>query len=133
MATFDIEIVTPHEVVYKGEAQFIKLRTVLGDMGIMPNHAPLVSELALGEMIVRLEDKSEESFYISGGFLEISKEKTLILADDAMNTKNIDVLKAKKDIEELEAKMGKIKEDMEMVEAEKLLRESLMKLNLGQK
>ena len=133
MATFNVEIVTPHKVVYKGEAQFVKLRTVLGDMGIQPNHAPLVSELVLGEMLIRAEHKSEEVFYVSGGFLEIQQNKTLVLADDAMNIKDIDIQRAEKEAEELKAKMDKIKEEMEMVEAEKLLRESLMKVQLSQR
>lgn len=133
MATFNIEIITPHEIFYKGEGEFVKVRTIVGDMGIMSKHAPFVSELVLGEMVVRAEDKSEESFYISGGFLEISKEKTLILADDAINVKDIDAVKAKREIEELKAKMDKIKEEVEMVEAEKLLRESLMKVHLSQR
>ena len=133
MATFNVEIVTPHKVVYKGEAQFVKLRTVLGDMGIQPNHAPLVSELVLGEMLIRAEDKSEEVFYVSGGFLEIQQNKTLVLADDAMNIKDIDIQRAEKEAEELKAKMDKIKEDIDMMEAEKLLREALMKVQLGQR
>lgn len=133
MATFNVEIVTPHKVVYTGEAQFVKLRTVLGDMGIQPNHAPLVSELVLGEMIVRAQDKTEEVFYISGGFLEIQHNKTLILADDAMNVKNIDKQRAEKEAEELKAKISKIQEEQEMMQAEKLLREALMKVNLSQR
>ena len=50
MATFNIEIVTPLEKVYKGEAEFVKLRTIVGDMGILAKHAPLVSELVMGEI-----------------------------------------------------------------------------------
>lgn len=133
MATFNIVIVTPHEVIYKGEADFIKLRTVAGDMGILANHAPLVSEIALGEMIIRAEDKSEESFYISGGFLEISRDKTLVLADDAINIKEIDIVKAKREAEVLRAQKDKIQEERDLVQVEKALQESLMKVQLAQR
>jgi F-type H+-transporting ATPase subunit epsilon len=133
MATFNLEIITPLEVVYRGEAEFVKLRTIVGDMGILAHHAPLVSELVLGQMMIRTEDKVEENFFISGGFLEISKEKTVILADDAMNVKDIDVVLAKREVEELKAKMEKIKEEKDLAQAEKSLQESLMKVQLGQR
>ena len=133
MATFNLEIITPLEVVYRGEAEFVKLRTIVGDMGILAHHAPLVSGLALGQMMVRNENKVEENFFISGGFLEISKDKTVILADDAMNVKDIDVVLAKREIEELKAKMEKIKEEKDLAQAEKSLLESLMKVQLGQR
>ncbi|MBP6408019.1 MAG: ATP synthase F1 subunit epsilon [Fusobacteriaceae bacterium] len=133
MATFNLEIITPLEVVYRGEAEFVKLRTIVGDMGILAHHAPLVSGLALGQMMVRNENKVEENFFISGGFLEISKDKTVILADDAMNVKDIDVVLAKREVEELKAKMEKIKEEKDLAQAEKSLQESLMKVQLGQR
>ncbi len=133
MATFNLEIITPLEVVYRGVAEFVKLRTIVGDMGILAHHAPLVSGLALGQMMVRNENKVEENFFISGGFLEISKDKTVILADDAMNVKDIDVVLAKREVEELKAKMEKIKEEKDLAQAEKSLQESLMKVQLGQR
>ena len=133
MATFNLEIITPLEVVYRGEAEFVKLRTIVGDMGILAHHAPLVSGLALGQMMVRNENKVEENFFISGGFLEISKDKTVILADDAMNVKDIDAVLAKREVEELKAKMEKIKEEKDLAQAEKSLQESLMKVQLGQR
>ena len=133
MATFNLEIITPLEVVYRGEAEFVKLRTIVGDMGILAHHAPLVSGLALGQMMVRNENKVEENFFISGGFWEISKDKTVILADDAMNVKDIDVVLAKREVEELKAKMEKIKEEKDLAQAEKSLQESLMKVQLGQR
>ena len=133
MATFNLEIITPLELVYRGEAEFVKLRTIVGDMGILAHHAPLVSGLALGQMMVRNENKVEENFFISGGFLEISKDKTVILADDAMNVKDIDVVLAKREVEELKAKMEKIKEEKDLAQAEKSLQESLMKVQLGQR
>jgi F-type H+-transporting ATPase subunit epsilon len=133
MATFNIEIVTPLEKVYKGEAEFVKLRTIVGDMGILAKHAPLVSELVMGEMIIRTEDKNEEKYFVSGGFLEISKDKTIILADEAINIKNIDVVQAQKEAEELKARMAKMKEEKDLAQAEKSLQESLMKVQLGKR
>jgi F-type H+-transporting ATPase subunit epsilon len=111
MATFNFEIITPHEKVLTKEAERVILRTVEGDMGILANHAPFVSELAPGEMKVVAEGY-EERFFVSGGFLEISREKTLVLADDAVNVKDIDVIQAKKEAEEAKAKLAKLKESV---------------------
>jgi len=102
-------------------------------MGILAKHAPLVSEIALGEMVIRAEDRSEESFYISGGFLEISRERTLILADDAINVKEIDIVKATREAEVLRAQKDKIQEERDLVQVEKALQESLMKVQLAQR
>jgi F-type H+-transporting ATPase subunit epsilon len=132
MATFNFEIITPHEKVLTKEAERVILRTVEGDMGILANHAPFVSELAPGEMKVVAEGY-EERFFVSGGFLEISREKTLVLADDAVNVKDIDVIQAKKEAEEAKAKLAKLKEDKDIAITQKALQDALTKVKLAEK
>ena len=65
--------------------------------------------------------------------MEISKEKTVILADEAINVKDIDVVKAQKEAEELKAKIGKMKEEKDLLQAEKSLQENLLKAQLGKR
>ena len=132
MATFNFEIITPHEKVLTKEAERVILRTVEGDMGILANHAPFVSELAPGEMKVVAEGY-EERFFVSGGFLEISREKTLVLADEAVNVKDIDVAQAKKEAEEAKAKLAKLKEDRDIAITQKALQDALTKVKLAEK
>lgn len=130
MANFNLEIVTPQKTILKEEATMIIARTTEGDIGILANHAPLVTELALGEMKIKQGDK-EKDFFISGGFLEISKEKVLILADKAVDAKNIDIEKEKAEKEEYEAKLKKLSEDKEIATTQQALKESLKKIELG--
>jgi len=132
MATFKFEILTPHDLVLAKDVERVILRTVEGDMGILANHAPFVSELAVGEMKVVAEDY-EEKFFVSGGFLEISRDKTLILADEAINVKDIDVVMAKKQAEEAKAKLDKLKEDRDIAATEKTLQEALTKVKLAER
>jgi F-type H+-transporting ATPase subunit epsilon len=132
MATFNVEIITPHEIVLKKELERVILRTVEGDMGILANHAPFVSELALGEMKL-VGEGYEERFFVSGGFLEISREKTLILADEAINVKDIDVAIAKKEAEEAKAKLAKLKEEKDIAMTQKALQDALTKVRLAER
>lgn len=132
MATFNVEIITPHEVVLTKELEKVILRTVEGDMGILANHAPFVSELAVGEVKL-VGEGYEERYFVSGGFLEISREKTLILADEAINVKEIDVVIAKKEAEAAKAKLAKLKEEKDIAVTQKALQDALTKVKLAER
>ena len=68
MSNFHLKIVTSKQTLLDEEAEFVMLRTIMGDMGILANHSPFVSELAIGEMKVRANGQ-DEFYYVSGGFL----------------------------------------------------------------
>lgn len=132
MALFNLEIVTPLKVAYKDEVKMIIARTVDGDIGVLSGHAPLVTELAVGEMVIKKEE-SEQRYFISGGFLEISKEKVVILADKAMKAEDINIEEEKRKREIMEAKAAKRSEDKEIVLMQKELQEVLTKIRIGEK
>lgn len=131
MSKFNLEIITPLKKILKDEVDMIIVRTTEGDMGVLANHAPLVAELAIGEMKIK-KDKEEISYFIAGGFLEISKEKVLILADKAMNAVDIDIEEEKEKRSINEAKLKKLTEEKEIAVTEKALQESLVKMRIGQ-
>lgn len=133
MSTFHLKIVTSKETLLDQEADFVMLRTVMGDMGILANHSPFVSELAIGEMKVRAGG-SEEFYYISGGFVEISKKNTvIILADEAMLAKDIDIEHARKEVQIAEEKLKKAQEDREVLLTQRALQEALTKVKLAER
>lgn len=133
MATFNLKLVTSHKILLNKEADFVMLRTTEGDMGILANHSPFVAELEIGELKVRAEGK-EEFYYVSGGFLEISKSNVVtILADEAMLAKDIDLEKARKEAELAQAKLQKQAEDKEILLTERALQEALTKVKLAEK
>lgn len=132
MATFNVKVVTYQEKVLEQEADFLLVRTTEGDMGVLPNHSPFVAELAIGEMMIRLNG-TEKSYFVSGGFLEISNNNVTILADEAMTSELIDLERAKKEAEEAKAKLEKLKEDKDILMTEKNLNAALTKVRLAEK
>ncbi len=130
--SFKLELVTPLAKILSEEVEFIMLRTTEGDMGILPNHSPFVAGLATGEMKVRIKGK-ESFYYVSGGFVEISENIVTILADEAMDAKDIDLELAKKEAEIAKKKLEKANEDMEFINIQKKLTRALTKVKIAEK
>ena len=76
-----VEIITPDQNVFKGEASFVSVPGIDGSLGILNNHAPLITTLVQGEILLRKEDGSEEKIDVGGGVLEVLKNKIIILAE----------------------------------------------------
>ena len=129
--SFSIEAITPSGTAFSTTAEFLKLRTVNGDIGIMADHMPLVTELSYGEMIVKQEKGSEMRYYIDGGFMEVNKERVLILGDEIIESSQIDIERAQREKEVEESKLSKLKEEEDIARANKKIQENLMKIKIG--
>src|SRR3989338_11494306 len=88
------EIVTPKRVVLKDEILQITSPTRAGEITVLPNHIPLVSSLVPGVVHVKKKNGEDEVISISGGFLEVLKDKVVILADTAERAEEIDLARA---------------------------------------
>lgn len=130
MATFKIKVVTYEEKVLEQEAEFVLVRTTEGDMGILPNHSPFIAGLSTGEMKIRLNGK-EEKYFVSEGLLEISNNVVTIIATEAIPADQLDVERAKKEVEELKAKLAKMQEDKDILLTQKNLHKALMKVQVA--
>ncbi len=75
----DVQIITPDKSLYDGKADLVNVPGTSGSIGILNNHAPLVSSLSKGEVRIVLNDK-EEIFKIDGGVVEVLKNKVVVLA-----------------------------------------------------
>ncbi len=95
MATFPLELVTPERLLFSEEVQEIRAPGVEGSLGVLAGHAPLLTELTTGLIKVTLADGSEAFIATSGGFLQVNKEKVIILADTAELSAEIDLERAK--------------------------------------
>jgi F-type H+-transporting ATPase subunit epsilon len=80
-------------MVFEGDADVVVVPGVAGEMGILPNHAPLLSTLKFGILKVRIKDR-EEVFAVSGGVVEVQPDIITILADAAENVDEIDIARA---------------------------------------
>ena len=89
------EVVSQDRIVYSGNADIVILPGADGEMGILPNHSPLLTVLQFG--IVKVRTKSEEQvFTVSGGIAEVQPDQVTILADAAENVDEIDIQRAEK-------------------------------------
>ena len=92
------EIVSQDRLVFEGDAEIVIVPGSLGEMGIMPGHAPLLSTLELGVIRVKKDDL-EEVFTVTGGFIEVQPDIVTIMADAAENVEEIDIRRAEEAME----------------------------------
>jgi len=93
--TFHLEIVTPDRALLSEEVVSIIAPGVEGYLGVLANHAPLVTELNVGVLRIRYPDDTEENVAVSGGFMEVANNRVLVLADAAERPRDIDIQRAK--------------------------------------
>lgn len=90
------DIVSAEESIFSGRAEMIVASGVLGDLGIAPGHAALLTELQPGPVRVKKQGGEEEIFYVTGGFLEVQPNVVTVLADTAVRAAEIDAAEAEK-------------------------------------
>ncbi len=90
MATMHCDIVSAEKEIFSGDIAMVSLRGSIGELGILPGHAPLLTGIRPGPVQLRLENGEEEVFYASGGFLEVQPGMVTILADTASRAEDID-------------------------------------------
>ncbi len=133
MATLQVEIVTGERVVYQNdEVDMVVAPGADGTLGILPRHAPLFSLLASGELRIK-KGGSEESIIVFGGFIQVTREKVVVLADTAEHTGEIDVERAeaaRRRAEEALAQRRDAGEDL--ADADAALRHAVLRLRIGQ-
>lgn len=103
MATIQVDIVSAEGEIYSGTAAMVFAPAKMGEVGIAPRHAPMLTSLSPGEVRVQDEDGKEESFYITGGLLEVQPHIVTVLADTALRSDQLDeaaALAAQQDAEE---------------------------------
>jgi F-type H+-transporting ATPase subunit epsilon len=91
---FDLEIITPIEVIYKSEVKHIRVPGTEGYLGILAGHTPFVTTLQSGEIKVDLQHDESKYFATSGGIVEVLPEKTTVLVETAEEAVEIDVERA---------------------------------------
>jgi len=88
--TINVDIVSAEGEIFSGPASMVFVPAVLGELGIAPRHAPLLTMLKPGEVRVQSPDGSEHGFYVGGGALEIQPQRVTVLADTAIRAKDLD-------------------------------------------
>jgi F-type H+-transporting ATPase subunit epsilon len=89
LATIRLEVVTPERVVSQDDVEIVIARGIEGDLGILHGHEPMITPLDIGELMYRI-DGEERHLAIAGGFLEVTPDKVVVLADVAERSEEID-------------------------------------------
>jgi len=127
-STFRCDIVSAEEEIYHGDAVMLVATGELGELGIAPKHAPLITRLKPGKVVVTLPSGETLDFAVSGGILEVQPQVVTVLADSAIRAQDIDeaaVRTAKEEAERILANRG---EPMEIAEAQAQLAEVMAQL-----
>ena len=132
MATFRLEIVTAEKMIFSDDVSAVIAWGVEGQLGILPNHAPLMTMLQPGDLMIR-KDKEEEYLAISGGFLEVRPDKVIILADACERIDEIDIVRAEEAKRRAQETMKAAPLGMEAGAAEAALRRSLARLKVAER
>lgn len=106
MAQLTVQIVTPDGLVYDHHASYVSVRTLDGEMGILPRHENMIAVLAVDEVKVkRIDDKDHVNWIaVNGGVIEIANDMITIVADSAERARDIDISRAERAIEEAQDK-----------------------------
>ncbi|WP_028550960.1 F0F1 ATP synthase subunit epsilon [Paenibacillus sp. UNC451MF] len=128
MSTFLLEIVTPERKVFAEEANMIIVKGVAGELGILPNHIPLVTPLKVAPVTVKQNGK-QLYIAVNGGFMEVRKDKVVILAESAELPEQIDLERAQAAKERAEKRLAS-KDNYDFKRAEAALQKALNRIEV---
>jgi len=132
VATFKLEIVTAERMIFSDDVSAVIAWGVEGQLGILPHHAPLMTMLQPGDLMIR-KGREEEYLVISGGFLEVRPDKVIILADACERVDEIDVARAEEAKKRAQETMKAAPLTADAAVAEATLRRSLARLKAAEK
>lgn len=132
MATFRLEIATAERMVFAADVNEVVVWGVEGQLAVLPHHAPLMTMLQPGDVLIR-KDNEEEYLAISGGFLEVRPDRVIILADACERAEEIDIARAEAAKRRAEETLRAQPSRVDAAAAEAALRRSLARLKVAER
>ncbi|MBM2826154.1 MAG: F-type H+-transporting ATPase subunit epsilon [Dehalococcoidia bacterium] len=132
MPTLRLEIVTAERSLFSGDVDTVIAPGIEGELGILPNHVPLLTALTYGELVAK-KGNEEFSFAIGGGFLEVRPDKVVVLADVAERAEEIDLERAEIARRRAEERVRLRPADIDLVRAEAALRRALIRVRVAER
>ncbi len=133
MATIKVDIVSAEGEIHSGTASMVFAPAKMGEVGIAPRHAPMLTLLSPGEVRVQDEEGKEESFYITGGLLEVQPHLVTVLADTALRGDQLDEAAALASQQEAEEALKGASEETDIARARAELVEARARYSAAQK
>jgi F-type H+-transporting ATPase subunit epsilon len=118
MNTIHVDVVSAEEAIFDGEAEFVALPGEAGELGIYPQHTPLITRIKAGAVRIKMPERKEEEFvFVAGGILEVQPNRVTVLADTAIRGADLDEAKAAKAQKEAQEAMANAKSDIDLARA----------------
>jgi len=133
MATIQVDIVSAEGEIHSGRALMVFAPAKMGEVGIAPRHAPMLTPLSPGEVRVQDEEGKEDSFYITGGLLEVQPHLVTVLADTALRGDQLDEAAALASQQEAEEALKGASEETDIARARAELVEARARYRAAQK
>jgi F-type H+-transporting ATPase subunit epsilon len=127
-----LEIVTAERQIFSGEVNAVVAPGSEGQLGILPHHAPLMTILQAGELIIRKDDQ-DLYLVVTGGFLEVRPDKVVILADACERCDEIDIARAEEAKKRAAEHLKSLTPEIDHARAEAALRRSLIRLKVAER
>ena len=119
MHTIHVDVVSAEESIFEGEAEFVALPGEAGELGIYPQHTPLITRIKPGAVrIIRADNDEEEFVFVAGGILEIQPGTVTVLADTAIRGHDLDEARAVEARRLAEEAMRNAKSDIDLAKAQ---------------
>ena len=131
-ATLKLEIVTPEKLAFSDEVEFVTLTGVEGEMGVYPDHMPLMTQLAAGEVLAR-KDGRDIALAVGDGFVQVTKDKVAILTDMAIKSEDIDEHKAEEAMKKAEERLQQKLTEEEMATVQAALAHATAQIKVKQR
>ena len=117
--TIHVDVVSAEESIYSGEAEFVVLPGEAGELGIYPQHTPLITRIKPGSVRIKPAGSAEEELiFVAGGILEVQPKVVTVLADTAIRGHDLDEAKANEAIQRAEQARGKAQDKLEIASVE---------------
>ena len=118
MNTIQVEVVSAEESIFSGEAEFVVLPVEVGELGVYPNHTPLITRIKAGAVRIRVPGETrDELIFVAGGILEIQPNLVTVLADTAIRGNDLDEARANEARRAAEEALTNAKSKMDLARA----------------
>lgn len=119
MQTIHVDVVSAEASIFEGEAEFVALPGEAGELGIYPQHTPLITRIRPGAVRIKLPNSAEEEFvFVAGGILEVQPNRVTVLADTAIRGHDLDEAKAEEARKAAEEAMANAKTEIDFAKAQ---------------
>jgi F-type H+-transporting ATPase subunit epsilon len=133
MSTIRCEVVTVERLLLSEDVDMVLAPGIEGQLGILPRHAPLMTALAPGELVIRRAGQEDLHMAVSGGFMEVRPDRVTILADSAERAEEIDLQRAEAARQRAQERLTERPPGVDLVRAESALKRSQIRLKVARR